>query len=97
VAAVETTPERRPRRLRLSVVEGFRKEEVEKLARRDSAAGSTAVSDGPSCRPAVEEARCEHFPIVTGAGKRAAAWTPFRRVDTTLGNIETALAAMLFS
>src|SRR5918912_974755 len=33
VAAVETTPERKPRRLRLTVVKGFRKREVEKLAK----------------------------------------------------------------
>src|SRR3954452_16222591 len=33
VAAVETTPERKPMRLRLSVVKGFRKREVEKLAK----------------------------------------------------------------
>src|SRR3954465_8776159 len=49
VAAVETTPGRRPRRRRLSVVKGFRKEEVEKLAERDFAAGSTIVSDGLRC------------------------------------------------
>src|SRR3954470_14349916 len=33
VAAVETTPERRPKRLRLSVVKGFRKKEVERIAK----------------------------------------------------------------
>ena len=30
--------------------------------------------------------------MVTGSGKRAAGWTPFRWVNTTLGNIKTALA-----
>jgi transposase-like protein len=92
VAAVETTAERKPRRLRLTVVRGFRKKEVEKLAKRDFAAGSTVVSDGLSCWPAVEKAGCKHFPIVTGSGKRAASWTPFRWVNTTLGNIKTAIA-----
>ena len=72
VAAVETTPERKPRRLRLSVVKGFRKREVEKLAKRDLAAGSNVVSDGLSCWPAVEAAGCTHFPMTTGSGKRAA-------------------------
>jgi hypothetical protein len=43
VAAVETTPERRPRRLRLTVVEGFRKAEIEKLAKANFAAGSDVV------------------------------------------------------
>jgi|SRR5689334_21937905 transposase-like protein len=92
VAAVETTADRKPRRLRLSVVKGFRKREVEKLAKRDLAAGTNVVSDGLSCWPAVEKAGCAHFPMVTGSGKRAAGWTPFRWVNTTLGNIKTALA-----
>ena len=52
VAAVETTPERKPRRLRLIVVKGFRKREVEKIAKRDFAPGGTVVSDGLSCWPA---------------------------------------------
>jgi transposase-like protein len=92
VAAVETTAERRPRRLKLTVVKGFRKKEVEKLAKRDFAAGSNVVSDGLSCWPAVEKAGCDHFPMVTGSGKQAARWAPFRWVNTVLGNIKTAIA-----
>jgi transposase-like protein len=92
VAAVETTPERRPRRLRLRVVKGFRKREVERLAKAAIEPGTNVVSDGLSCWPAVEKAGCSHFPIVTGSGKRAASWTPFKWVNTTLGNIKTALA-----
>ena len=92
VAAVETTADRKPRRLRLTVVKGFRKKEIEKVARRDLAPGSTVVSDGLSCWPAVEKAGCSHRPMTTGAGKRAAGWTPFRWVNTTLGNIKTAIA-----
>jgi transposase-like protein len=91
VAAVETTAERKPRRLRLTVVKGFRKKEVEKIAKRDLAPGSNVVSDGLSCWPAVEKAGCSHRPMATGAGKRAAGWTPFRWVNTTLGNIKTAI------
>ena len=30
--------------------------------------------------------------MVTGSGKRAANWAPFRWVNTTLGNIKTAIA-----
>jgi transposase-like protein len=92
VAAVETTPDRKPRRLKLTVVKGFRKKEVEKLAKRDFAAGSNVVSDGLSCWPAVEKAGCDHFPMVTGSGKQAAKWAPFRWVNTVLGNIKTAIA-----
>ena len=75
IAAVETTAERRPKRLRLTVVKGFRKREVEKLAKAAIEPGATVVSDGLSCWPAVEKAGCQHFPIVTGSGKRAANWT----------------------
>jgi ribosomal protein L37AE/L43A len=92
VAAVETTPERKPRRLKLSVVKGFRKKEVEKLAQRDLAAGSNVVSDGLSCWPAVAKAGCGHFPMVTGSGRQAAKWAPLRWVNTVLGAIKTALA-----
>ena len=58
VAAVETTAERKPRRLRLTVVKGFRKKEIATLAKRDFAAGSNVVSDGLSCWTAVGEAGC---------------------------------------
>ena len=30
--------------------------------------------------------------MVTGSGRQAARWTPFRWVNTTLGNIKTAIA-----
>ena len=92
VAAVETTAERKPRRLKLTVVKGFRKKEVEKLAKRDLAPGSNVVSDGLSCWPAVAKAGCDHFPMITGSGRQAAKWAPFRWVNTTLGNIKTAIA-----
>src|SRR6187549_1534152 len=92
VAAVETTPERKPRRLRLTVVKGFRKKEIETLAKRDFAAGSNVVSDGLSCWTAVEQAGCSHFPMLTGSGPQAVKWVPFNWVNTALGNIKTALA-----
>ena len=87
VAAVETTPERAAR-----LVKGFRKKEIERLATRDLAAGSNVVSDGLSCWTAVTAAGCDHFPMVTGSGPKAARWVPFTWVNTALGNIKTALA-----
>ena len=68
------------------------KKEVEKLAKRDLAAGRNVVSDGLSCWPAVEKAGCRHFPMATGSGKQAARWAPSRWVNTVLGNIKTAMA-----
>src|SRR5947209_15597807 len=92
VAAVETTAERKPRRLRLTVVKGFRKREVERLAKAATEPGATVVGDGPSCRPAVEKAGCQRFPIVTGSGERAARRTPSKWANATLGDVRTALA-----
>ena len=83
---------RKPRRLRLTVVKGFRKQEIEAVAKRDFAAGSNVVTDGLSCWTAVEQAGCDHFPMATGSGPQAARWAPFKGVNTTLGNIKTALA-----
>jgi ISXO2 transposase-like protein len=59
------------------MVKGFRKKEVEKLAKRDLAPGSNVVSDGLSCWPAVAKAGCAHFPMLTGSGRQAARWAPF--------------------
>ena len=59
---------------------------------RDLAAGSNVVSDGLSCWTAVTAAGCDHFPMVTGSGPKAARWVPFTWVNTALGNIKTALA-----
>jgi len=92
VAAVETTPERRPRRLRLTVVKGFRKAEIGTLAKAALAAGSDVITDGLSCWPAVAEAGCRHWPMATGSGRQAARWAPFKWVNTALGNIKTALS-----
>ena len=58
VAAVETTAKRKPRRLKLTVVKGFRKKEVATIAKRDFMPGSNVVSDGLSCWLAVEQAGC---------------------------------------
>jgi hypothetical protein len=91
VAVVETTPERRPRKLKLLPVKGFRKREVEKLARTHLLSGSTVVSDGLACWTAVAGAGCRHVPMVTGSGRQAARWAPFKWVNTTLGNIKAAI------
>jgi transposase-like protein/DNA-directed RNA polymerase subunit RPC12/RpoP len=91
VAAVETTAERRPKKLKLLPVNGFRQREVEKLARAHLLPGSTIVSDGLACWQAVESAGCRHFPMVTGSGRQAARWAPFKWVNTMLGNIKAAI------
>lgn len=91
VAAVETTAERRPKKLKLLPVKGFRKKEVAKLARRHLQPGSNVVSDALPGWTAVAGAGRRHLPMVTGAGRQAARWTPVKWVNTMLGNIKAAI------
>lgn len=88
---METTVEGKPRRLRPSVIKGFRKQEIGRLAKCPFAVGSSVVTDGLSRWTAVTEAGCTNFPMGTGA--HAAKWTLFIWVDAALSNIKTARAA----
>ena len=93
IAAVETTPEGQPVRLKLRRVNGFRRKEVEKLARRSLDPTSTVVSDGLGCFRGVADAGCTHQPIRTGSGRKAVLTPAFKWVNTALGNIKTAITA----
>jgi hypothetical protein len=73
------------------MVKGFRKKEVERVAKRDLAAGTTIVSDGLSCWPAVAAAGCDHRPMRTGSGRRPRAGRRSGGSTGPLGNIKAAL------
>ena len=92
VAAVSTGDERQPRKTKLLPVKGFRKREVKRLVSEHLASTSRLVTDGLSCWTAAAEAGLEHRAMATGGGKRAAGWSPFRWVNTTLGNVKAAIA-----
>ena len=91
IAAVETTIERHPRRIKLKTVKGFRKKGVERFAKAEIEPRSSAVSDGLFCWPAVTKADVDHLPMRTGSGRQAAKWAPSKWVNTVLGNIKTAI------
>ena len=60
------------------------------------AAGKTpfvaaVVTDGLGCWSALEEAACSHQAIRTGSGRQAARMASFKWVNTTLGNINSAI------
>src|SRR5829696_20808 len=82
VAAVSTSDDRRPRKIKLLPVKGFRKKEVRKLVAEHLASTSRLVTDGLRCWTAAAEAGLEHTAIVTGSGRRAAQWSPFKWVNT---------------
>jgi transposase-like protein len=91
VAAVSTSDERRPRKMKLLPVKGFRKREISRLVATHLASTSRLVTDGLGCWRALDEAGLAHRTVVTGSGKQAATWSPFKWVNTTLGNIKAAL------
>jgi transposase-like protein len=91
VAAVSTSDERRPRKIKLLPVKGFRKREIKKLLAQHLTSTSRLVTDGLRCWTAVDEAGLEHRAIMTGSGRKAAQWSPFKWVNTTLGNIKAAI------
>jgi ISXO2-like transposase domain/Transposase zinc-ribbon domain len=91
VAAVSTGDDRRPRKIKLRPVKGFRAREVKKLVAEHLASTSRLVTDGLSCWTAAAEAGLEHRAMATGGGKRAAGWSPFRWLNTTLGNVKAAI------
>jgi hypothetical protein len=91
VAAVSTSDDRRPRKMKLLPVKGFRKKEIKKLVAEHLASTRRLVTDGLSCWTAAVEAGIGHTAIVTGSGKRAAGWSPFKWVNTTLGNVKAAI------
>ena len=91
VAAVETTPQGKPIRLQLRRVKGFRRAEIVTLAKRNFNPASTVVSDGLRCFAGVGKAGCVHHPIIARSGRRAALMPAFKWVNTTLGNIKSAI------
>ena len=91
VAAVETTAEGKPVRLKLRRVRGFRRTEIEAFAKRSLDPGCSVVSDGLACFRGVTDAGCTHQPIRTGSGRKAVLTPAFKWVNTALGNIKTAI------
>src|SRR5919205_2179012 len=91
VAAVSTSDDRRPRKIKLLPIRGFREKEARKLVAEYLASTSRLVTDGLSCWTAAAEAGLEHRAMATGGGKRAAGWSPFKGVNTTLGNVKAAI------
>src|SRR4051794_8057386 len=91
VAAVSAGDDRRPRKIKLLPVKGFRRKEVEKLVGEHLSPASRLVTDGLGCWTVAAEAGLEHRAMATGGGKRAAGRSPFKRVNTILGNVKAAL------
>ena len=91
VAAVETTPEGKPVRLKLRRVSSFCNHALATFAQRSLDPACAVISDGLACFGAVTGAGCSHQVIKTGSGAAAARTPTFRWVNTALGNIKAAI------
>lgn len=92
IAAVETDEGGRPQRMALQVVEGFTLAEIVDFVRRKLAPSCEVISDGLNCFPGVIKAGCSHSVCISGGGRRAAEKPIFKWVNTTLGNIKSAMS-----
>jgi transposase-like protein len=91
VAAVETTPEGKPVRLKLRRVTSFCSHAISGFVKRSLDPNCEVVSDGLACFAAVTDAGCRHQVIKTGSGPAAARTPAFKWVNTALGNIKAAI------
>lgn len=91
VAAIETTDKHCPKRIKLSVVKGFRKEEIKSWSQQHLVEGSTVISDGLACFNGIVDAGCLHDKIVCGGGRASVEKPEFYWVNTILGNLKSSL------
>lgn len=81
----------RPRKVKLAPVRGFRRREIARGVKRWLAPGAEVVTDGLRCWNVLAEAEFGYRTIPTGSGRKAARMAPFKGVNTTLGNIKSAI------
>ena len=98
VAAVSTSPEGRPRKLKLAPVKGFRKREIARGAKHWLAPGTAVVTDGLGCWSALDEIACSHQAIRTGSGRKAARVASFKwDLQRLVDSVFTLPASFAFS
>ena len=90
VAAVETTDEGKPLRMKLHPVSGFTSLAISGLASSVLAGGCKVVTDGLPCFAAVTLQGFTHIPVKTSRNTSERDST-FKWVNTVLGNVKSAL------
>jgi transposase-like protein len=90
LVAVQTSDEGHPLFARLNRI-AFTKEALSAWATKSLAASARVVSDGLHCFKAIAGEVASHTPIVVGSGRQAVEHAEFRRVNTVLSNLKTAI------
>ena len=92
IAAVETTPDGKAKRMKLRRIKSFTKDAVKKLATQILKPDAHVVTDGLNCFPGIAAAGFTHTPVVVvKAAQNSEKLECFRCVNTILGNIKGAL------
>ncbi|MBV1876706.1 MAG: IS1595 family transposase [Pseudomonadales bacterium] len=91
VAAVEVNEDGRPIKMNMNVVEGFTLAAISRWSKAHLSAGSSVVSDGLACFSAVQDAKCQHFSIVTGGGPGSVEIEAFKWVNTMISNLKNSM------
>jgi transposase-like protein len=92
VVAVQTSDDRRPRRIKLRRIARFKRKRVKTLTKKIIAADAIVITDGLKCFRGVADAGCKHVAMTTGSGRRSARHPAFKWVNIMLGNIKTSIA-----
>lgn len=90
VAAVEKR-EGKPLRIKLSVVQNFRRDSIDKWASQHLEKGSHVRTDGLACFRAIADVGCTHEAFIVGNSRDPKKTAPFNWVNTVLGNLKTSL------
>lgn len=92
IVAVEKNESNHPQRIKLHVVNGFKKRELKEWAGKHLQQGTVVTSDGLPCFKGIKDAGYEHRVCTVGNGRDPRRTAPFNWVNTILGNLKTALA-----
>ena len=91
VAAVETTDDGKPRRVKLRRVKRFTKKAIKALAEKSLAPTARVYTDGLGCFTGIAAAGATHVPFTVGPLLRPEKMPRFKWVNTVLGNIKSAI------
>jgi transposase-like protein len=91
VAAVETTDEGKPRRVKLRRVKRFTKKAIKALAEKTLLPTARVYTDGLRCFTGIAAAGATHVPFTIGPWLRSEKMPRFKWVNTVLGNIKSAI------
>ena len=91
VAAVETTDDGKPRRVKLRRVKRFSKKAVKALAEKTLLPSARVYTDGLKCFTGIAAAGATHVPFTIGPFLKSQKAPRFKWVNTLLGNIKSAI------